>query len=68
MHFKNRAHINLWIIESLITKLLNGSQTLIRDVVLKQVSQLTKTIWDAGDQLKKLKNYNNLMIQYYGLG
>ena len=47
------AHIDLWIIESLVTELLDGGQTLVGDVILQQVSQLSKTVRDAGNELEE---------------
>ena len=44
MDIEDGAHIDLWIIES---------QTLVGDVILQQVSQLSKTVRDAGNELEE---------------
>ena len=53
MDLEDGAHVDLWIIESLVTELLGGGQTLVGDVILQQVSQLSKTVRDAGNELEE---------------
>ena len=51
MNLKDGAHVDLWVIEGLVTKLLDGGQTLASDVILQQVSELSKAVRDAGNKL-----------------
>ena len=51
MNLEDGAHVDLWVIESLVTELLDGGQTLVGDVILQQVSQLSKTVRNAGNKL-----------------
>ena len=52
MNLEDGAHVDLWVIESLVTELLDGGQTLVGDVILQQVSQLSKTVRNAGNKLE----------------
>ena len=51
MDLQDSAHVDLWVIEGLVTELLDGGQTLVSDVVFQQVSQLSKTVRDSGNKL-----------------
>ena len=45
------VHIDLGIVQRLLSQLLDGGKALHVDVVLQQVPQLSQTVRDAGQQL-----------------
>ena len=57
MDLQDGAHVDLWVIEGLVTELLDGGQTLASDVILQQVSELSKTVRDAGNKLEEENEY-----------
>lgn len=57
MDLKDGAHVDLWVIEGLVTELLDGGQTLASDVILQQVPELSKTVRNAGNKLKEANEY-----------
>ena len=57
MDLQNSAHVDLWVIEGLVTELLDGGQTLASDVILQQVPELSKTVRNAGNKLKEANEY-----------
>ena len=52
MDLEDGADVDLWVVKSLVTQLLDGGQTLVGDVILQQCSQLSKAVRDAGNKLE----------------
>ena len=64
MNLKDGAHVDLWVIEGLVTELLDGGQTLASDVILQQVPELSKAVRDAGNKLEEENECLNKSYPY----